>query len=179
MRTSRLVLGEEAADGGLHAKNLEEVADDFEACCRFGLTAADEAQIVGGGEGHVSGHISVDAALLAEFFVSVSRVSGARESAVSRRRGNPHELPRIGERQGPQKQRVDYAEDADVGSDGKSQNEDRNYREATITAQRPDGVFQVLQENIKFHRRLASRFRRSLCDAWNSPSRGWRGMAGC
>jgi hypothetical protein len=33
---------------------------------------------------------------------------------------------RIGEGQGTQEERVDYAENSDVGSDGKSQDEDRD-----------------------------------------------------
>ena len=77
-----LVGGEQAAHSRLHAENLEEVADDFDARGRFGFTAAGEPEIVGSAEGEVSGHILIDAALRTEFFVSRRR-SRSRTSGRS------------------------------------------------------------------------------------------------
>jgi len=146
-----LFRGEQPSHGGLHSENLEEVSNDFHARGRLGLAAAGDSQIVRSIECHVSGHVLIGAALLAEFFVGVSRVSGARESAVSGRRSNPHELTGLEKWQRSQQQCVDHAEDPDVRTDGKGEDEDRDERESTIAAQRPESIFQVLREDIEFH----------------------------
>src|SRR6266851_2539246 len=120
-----LIGGEEPPQGGLHAENLEEVADDFDAGGWFGLTSAGKADIIGGRESKVSSNVPKRAALRAEFFVGVRRVGRAGQTAVRWRRRDPHQLMRVGKGQRAQEQRVDCAEDGNVGSDGKSQDEDR------------------------------------------------------
>ena len=62
---------EQAAHGGLHAKNLEEIPDDFDPSGWFGLATSGEAKIVRSGEGLVAGDVLIGAALSAKFFVGI------------------------------------------------------------------------------------------------------------
>ena len=71
--TARLLGSEKPSHGGLHAENLEEVANDFDARCRLGLPAAGEAEIIRCGESLVSGDVLIGAALSAKFFVGIGR----------------------------------------------------------------------------------------------------------
>jgi hypothetical protein len=49
-------------------------------------------EIAGAGEGEVSSHVLIGAAVHAEFVVGVGRIGGAGQAALSGRRGNPDEL---------------------------------------------------------------------------------------
>ena len=52
---------------------------------------------------------------------------------------------------GRSEQRVDDAEDGDVGADAQGEDEDRNDGEAGVADQSAEGVLQVLEKNVECH----------------------------
>jgi hypothetical protein len=66
------------------------------------------------------------------------------------------QLLRVGEGKRAKKQRVDYAEDGDVGADSKGKNKNGDEGETAVAAQGADGVTQILEKNVEFHK--SSRF---------------------
>ena len=59
-----------------------------------------------------------------------------------------------------QHERIDDAEDGDVGADAESQDQDGDNGEAGVAAQGAESVFEVLEQNIECHQspRLALLF---------------------
>ena len=74
--------------------------------------------------------------------------------------GDPDQPIGLGERQRPQEQRVDDAEDGGAGADAEPGDEDGERREAGVAPQRADGVAQILKEVVEGHARL---------DGWTVP----------
>src|SRR6185312_17218209 len=99
VRTARFVQSKEPAQNGLDAENLEEISNHLDTSGGLRLTTPGKAQVVRRGEGFISGHILIDAALFPELFVCIRRICGARKPAVARRWCNPHKQMRIGKRQ--------------------------------------------------------------------------------
>ena len=91
---ARVVGGEGAAHGGLHAEHLEEVRDDVDAGGGDGRAAELEAEIVGAGESEVAGDVLIGAAAGAELVIGVGGVGGAGQAALGGRRGDPDKLLR-------------------------------------------------------------------------------------
>ena len=147
---------EGAAHGRLHAEHLKEVGDDVDAGGGDGRAAQIEAEIAGAGEGEVAGHILIGAGVRAELVVGISGVGGAGQAALGGRRRNPDQLLRVGKGQRAQQQRVDDAEDGDVGADAEGENEDGDEGEAAVAAEGAEGVTEILEKNVEFHK--SSRF---------------------
>ena len=62
----------------------------------------------------------------------------------------------VGKGQRAQHQRVHHAEDGDVGADAEGENENGDEGEAAVAAEGAEGVLQILQKNVEFHK--SSRF---------------------
>ena len=148
-----VVGGEGAAHGGLNAEDLEEVGDDIDAGGGDGRVAEFEAEVIGAGEGEVAGDVLIGARAGAEFIVGVGGVSGAGEAALGGRGRDPDELFCVGKRQGAEHERVNNAEDRDVGTDRQRQDEDSDHGEAGIAAKGAQRVFEVLAKDIEAHKR--------------------------
>jgi hypothetical protein len=101
----------------------------------MGAPAELEAEIVGAGEGEVAGDVLKGAGAVRKFVVGIGGIGGAGEAALGGRRGDPDQLLRIGEWQRAEQQRVDDAEDGDVGADAEGEDEDGDDGEAAIAAE--------------------------------------------
>src|ERR1035438_10018213 len=130
----------------------KEIRDDIDAGGSSGCAAEFKAQIVGAGEGEVASDILIGAAADAELIVGIGGIGGAGEPALCGRRGDPKKLLRIGERKRAEHERVNDAEDRDVGSDGQCKDEHGDGRKSGLAAQRTQSVFQVLQKNVETHK---------------------------
>ena len=147
----RILRPEDAAHGRFDAEKLKEVGDDVDAGGGYGCAAAIEAEVAGAGKGEVSGHILKGAAVHAELVVGVGGVGGARQAALGGRRRDPHQAIRVLERQRSQENRVDHAEDGDVGADAKGQDKDGDQSEAAIAAEGTEGIAQIQKKNVQCH----------------------------
>src|SRR5215469_11855474 len=96
--STHFILAEKASHGGLQSEHLEEVSDDFDVGYGHGVTASSETQVVGSGERLISGDVLIGAALRAQFFKGIRRISGARPATTLRRRSDPDKLVRIRKR---------------------------------------------------------------------------------
>src|ERR1700730_11825616 len=63
--------------------------------------------------------------------------------------GKPGEVLRLWEGQGPEKNRVDDAEDDDVGSDAEGEDENGDDGEAAIPAEIAEGVAEILEKDFE------------------------------
>lgn len=133
----------------MNAEHLKKVRDDVDAGGGDGSAAGVEAEIAGAGESEVTGHVLIGAAVGAELVVGVSGVGCAGEAAFAGRRCDPHQPLRVGEGQRAQQERVHNAEDGNVGADAESQDKNGDDGEAAVTAQRAEGVLQILQNDIE------------------------------
>ncbi len=157
---SRFVGGKQAAYRRLHAQYLEEIADHHDAGCRLGLAAAGQAQIVGGGEGLVPGHVLEGAILRAKLLVGVGGKCAAGDSALGRRRSDPHQLLRLGEGKRAQQQRVHHAEHGYVGADRESQNQHRHTGKSRLAPEGSQGITNVLPHIVPIILELSAAFPR-------------------
>ena len=147
----KLLRPEQAPCGWLDAERLKESLRDKHSRGRHWLAVPEELEIVGPGKGEVAADRLKRAVLLLEVLRRVRGVSLTGFAGFGILFYNPHKLLRLGERQRAQKLCVDHAEDGNVGANSESQDDDRDQRESTITAQRAQGIFQVLRKNIQFH----------------------------
>jgi hypothetical protein len=72
----------------------------------------------------------------------------------------PHERGGIRERQRPQQNRIDDAEDRGVRADGEAEREDRDGGESRCAVELPDGVEEILSERVHPTRDVKSRLPR-------------------
>ena len=111
---------------------------------------AGEAEIVRGGESLEGGNCLISKALVAEFFIGVGGIGGARETAGAGRRSYPNELLRIRERQRTEEKGVDDAEDDDIGANSDGENSDGDEGKGTVFTQGANGVANILKKIVEF-----------------------------
>jgi hypothetical protein len=147
-----LLVGEEPAHDRLDAKGLEVCRGDQADAHLLGLARRiGEADVLA--PGVVGDHLLEAVAALRE----VPHVERRRPDELARpagrslpaRRVDAHQLVRRGERQGPQRQGLDDAEDQRVGADAQGQREDGDEGEARALAQQAGGVPDVTGEAVQ------------------------------
>ncbi len=145
----RFVFMEEAAHQRVHAEHLEEIRSDTDAGEGPGIAVAGELEVVAGGEGIVSGDVGVGLVALAELCIGVNGIGGGGPVAVEDLRTDPEQARGIAEGKRAQHERVDDAEDGDVGADAEREDEDGDEGEAAVAAQGAEGVAKILQEDVE------------------------------
>jgi hypothetical protein len=142
--------GERPAKQRLHAEHVEEVARDGHAGQPFWFASPAEEVVADAVKREVSGNRRHGLARFPQVQHVANLCRLARQSgriAV----GNPHQFERLLERQWPQKQGVDDAEDRGAGADAQARDDDGERGKPGIAAQSPKGVAHVLDEIREDH----------------------------
>src|ERR1700733_6542076 len=130
----RFVFMEKAAHQWVYAEHLEEIRSDANAGEGPGIAMAGGLEVVAGGEGMVAGDVCVGLVALAELRIGVNGIGGRGPVAVEDLGADPEQARGIVEGQRAQHERVDDAEDCNVGADADGQDEDGDEGEAAVAA---------------------------------------------
>ena len=133
-----------------HAEHVEEIVGNGNAAEALRLTLAAQEVVADAVEREVPRDRRERLRPLAqvEHVSHLRRLAGQTAGVAV---GDPYELLRVGERQRPQNQRVDYAEDGSGGADAEPDDEEGKGSEAGVAAKRPKRVAQILTKIFESH----------------------------
>ena len=149
---------EPAAQHRLHAEHVEEVLRHRHAAQPLGFPAAAEQVVADAVEREVAGDRRERLRALPQIqhVPHLRRLAGQPAGVAV---GDPHQLGRPGERQRPQQQRVDHAEDDDARADAEPGDQDGEDGKSGVPPQGAGGVAEVLEQVREHHRRPLTRWR--------------------
>ena len=146
----RLLGAESSAEGRLYSKDLEEVVGDRHGAEALRLAAPAQDGVPDAVKGKEAGDRRQRLRPLAQIqhVADLGRLAREAGGIVV---GNPYEALGFGERQGPQQQGVDDAEDGGTGANPQAGDRDGEHREPCVAPQGSDGIAKILAKIGELH----------------------------